>query len=299
MFSCFGYGLSIRSYFQLSELPTTGTSPDVSIRFGHLYSAPSNGKGGIGRDQTLWIYIPKVGKFLVPSGQEIVVCPIPDVEERLLGHCILGTGVPMLLHERNHLILHASAVEIDGKAIAFLGGCGGGKSTMAAALHALGYNIVADDVLCVDFNGETHPLILPGFPFLKLHHQSAAILTDRVENLPRVHSMDLRFVYRQSQGFSVSPIPLGGIYLLDRDQKIQVEPMTPKQGFQKLISHSHASGLIKDTFKEAQHFQQCAEVAAAVPVRRLKRDLTLSTIAKVTDAILQDLENKEGNSNSG
>jgi hypothetical protein len=182
----------------------------------------------------------------------------------------------MLLHERNHLILHASAVEIDGKAIAFLGACGGGKSTMAAALHALGYNIVADDVLCVDFRGETHPLILPGFPFLKLHHESAA--------------------YRQSEGFSFAPIPLGGIYLLDRDEEIRVEPMTPKEGFQKLLSHSHAFGLIKDTFNEAQHFQQCAEVASTVPVRRLKRDLALSTIAKVTDALLQDLENKDTHS---
>jgi hypothetical protein len=296
MFSYFGYGLSIRSYFQLSELPTTVTSPDVSIKFGHLYSAPSNGGGRIGRDQTLWIYVPGAGKFLVPSGQEIVVCPIPDVEERLLSQCILGTGVPMLLHERNHLILHASAVEIDGKAIAFLGACGGGKSTMAAALHALGYNIVADDVLCVDFRGETHPLILPGFPFLKLHHESAAILADRVKSLPRVHSMDPRFIYRQSEGFSFAPIPLGGIYLLDRDEEIRVEPMTPKEGFQKLLSHSHAFGLIKDTFNEAQHFQQCAEVASTVPVRRLKRDLALSTIAKVTDALLQDLENKDTHS---
>jgi hypothetical protein len=291
MFSYFGYGLSIRSHFQLSELPTTGTSAeDVSIKVGHFYSAPSNGRGRIGRDQTFWCYVPGAGKFLVPSEREIVVCPIPEVEERLLAHCILGFGVPMLLHERNHLILHASAVEINGKVIAFLGGCGGGKSTMAAALHALGYNIVADDVLCVDFKGETNLSILPGFPFLKLHHQSATILADRVESLPRVHSMDPRFIYRQSEGFSLEPIPLGCIYLLARGKKIRVEPMTPREGFQTLISHSQASGLVKDTVKEALHFQQCAEVAAAVPLRQLKRDLTLSTISKVTDAILQDLE---------
>lgn len=297
MFSYFGYGLSIRSYLEMSELRTTGISPDVSIRFGQVYSAPSNGRGRIGRDQALWIYIPEVGKFLVPSGQEIVVCPIPDVEDRLLGHCILGTGVPVLLHERGHLILHASAVEIHGKAIAFLGGCGRGKSTMAASLHALGYNIVADDVLCIDFTADRHPLILPGFPFLKLHHEAAALLTKNVENLSRVHSMDSRFVYRQSQGFSVAPIPLGGIYLLDRNEDIRVEPMTPKQGFQNLLAYSHACALIKDSFQEARHFQQCAEVASAVPVRRLKRDLALSTISKVTDVLLRDLEDRKDHSN--
>ena len=256
MFSYFGYGLSIRSHFQLSELPTTGTSAeDVSIKVGHFYSAPSNGRGRIDRDQTFWCYVPGAGKFLVPSEREIVVCPIPDVEEQLLVHCILGVRCSMLLHRAQSFNSSCKRRRNQWESHCLPWRLRWWQIHNGGSLQSLGYNIVADDVLCVDFKGETNLSILPGFPFLKLHYQSASILADRVESLPRVHSMDPRFIYRQSEGFSFEPIPLGCIYLLGRGKKIRGGTYDTQEGFQAIISHSQASGLVKDTVKEALHFR--------------------------------------------
>ena len=69
------------------------------------------------------------------GGQEVIVEPSPDADERAVRLCLLGPIVALIPHQRGRLILHASAVAVGGDAIAFLGGQGWGKSTIAAALH--------------------------------------------------------------------------------------------------------------------------------------------------------------------
>ena len=51
-------------------------------------------------------------------------------------------------------MLHASAVELDGSAMAFVGNSGQGKSTMATLMCARGARLVTDDVLSVDLDGD-------------------------------------------------------------------------------------------------------------------------------------------------
>lgn len=65
---------------------------------------------------------------------------------------ILATGgfLAFQLYLRGHVVLHASAVEVAGRALAFVGHSGMGKSTMAALMCADGAHMVTDDVLRVD-----------------------------------------------------------------------------------------------------------------------------------------------------
>lgn len=72
------------------------------------------------------------------------------------------------------LPLHASAVLIDGRAVAFTGAPGAGKSTTAAALQARGFAIVADDTVVLDLSG-ARPMCLPGHKRLKLWPDSLAL----------------------------------------------------------------------------------------------------------------------------
>lgn len=69
---------------------------------------------------------------------------------------VLGSGAlpAFLLYLRGVLVLHASAVEIDGRIVAFTGGSGRGKSTMATLMCAAGAAILTDDLLRVDFDGD-------------------------------------------------------------------------------------------------------------------------------------------------
>jgi serine kinase of HPr protein (carbohydrate metabolism regulator) len=66
----------------------------------------------------------------------------------------------VLLQQRGRLVLHASAVTVDLGVVAFMGGPGWGKSTMAAAMYARGHSIVADDVTAVRAD-KAHPVVHP------------------------------------------------------------------------------------------------------------------------------------------
>jgi hypothetical protein len=79
--------------------------------------------------------------------------------------CLFGPIIGFVLHLRGTPCLHASAVVIDGRAVAFLGHSGAGKSTMAAAFVRRGFAALTDDVLALDFSsyGGASAFALAGF----------------------------------------------------------------------------------------------------------------------------------------
>ncbi|MHA7985480.1 hypothetical protein ACX9R5_06695 [Rathayibacter sp. CAU 1779] len=66
---------------------------------------------------------------------------------------VLASGALLAwqLYMRGSLVLHASAVQVGERAIAFVGGSGRGKSTMATLMCAAGARIITDDLLRIDF----------------------------------------------------------------------------------------------------------------------------------------------------
>ncbi|HEY3128282.1 MAG TPA: hypothetical protein VGL91_02400 [Acidobacteriota bacterium] len=183
------YGLRIRSFLFLPGLPSDEGPPDVDIRLGRLNRRPKalvkEGCLRVSKNQALLSW-QDVGAFLISDGREIIVYSSLETDDRLLRLFIVGPPLGILLHQREQLVLHASAVSIDGEIVAFLAGSGCGKSTIAAALHARGHGVVADDVLAADATRE-NPTVHSGFPQLKLWPKAATLLTDIPDNLPRLH----------------------------------------------------------------------------------------------------------------
>jgi HPr Serine kinase C-terminal domain len=83
-------------------------------------------------------------------------------DEGLLPVLISGALLAMHLMLRGELVLHASAVQVDGRAVAFVGSSGMGKSTLAAALCEQGHGLVSDDLLRVDVADGGTLLVHPG-----------------------------------------------------------------------------------------------------------------------------------------
>ncbi len=78
-----------------------------------------------------------------------------------------NTILSAFLGYEGDLVLHGSAVALDGGAVVFCGPSGSGKSTVAAAMALSGTSVITDDALRVTF-GAGSPRCFPGVPELRL-----------------------------------------------------------------------------------------------------------------------------------
>ena len=87
---------------------------------------------------------------------------LPDAAPMALAHGLLaaemGMNLQMALGQRRHLLLHASAVERDGRALLMTGLSGAGKSTLSALLGERGWRFMGDEFALLDpESGLVHP----------------------------------------------------------------------------------------------------------------------------------------------
>ncbi len=105
------------------------------------------------------------GDFTIPDA-----APLPLAQGLLAAE--MGMNLQMALAQRRYLLLHASAVERDGKAVLMTGISGAGKSTLAALLMARGWRLMGDEFVLIDpRTGAAH-----AFPrLISLKNQAIAV----------------------------------------------------------------------------------------------------------------------------
>jgi hypothetical protein len=295
MFSYSAYGLGIHSALPLPELVACEADADAVVRLGKVERLPASlderGYGFWATADEACHYLAHSGAFLALGGRDIIVDPAAGVEERALRLVILGPGLGLLLHQRGRLVLHASAVEVDGTAVAFMGASGWGKSTAAAVMHSRGHGIVADDITVIDLDQDS-PTVFPGFPQLKLWPEAVVSLGETPEALPRLHPLFEKRARRISREFSQRPLPLSCIYVLAGGTTLAIEPLQPQDTLRELIRHWYGSRYGVELLRPgglSAFFQQCVNLTNRVPVCRLTRPYSLSTLPDVAQLVEEHL----------
>jgi len=116
----YAYGLFIASTIIFPELSSSNSSDyDISIKFGRkgIFPIKPNKKGSnITKYNINDIGFIFNGKtvFRVRYGKEILINPDVELHEVLLRSLILGQGMGILLHQKGYLVIHGSAVNING-----------------------------------------------------------------------------------------------------------------------------------------------------------------------------------------
>lgn len=297
---CSAYGLSIRSAISLPELTSPGVAPeadsgDVVIRVGPVHPLPAQfdpaGFGFWATADEACHFVDKVGAFLVRGGREIVVDPAPGVDDRLLRLSLLGPALALILHQRGLLVIHASVVARGDSAIAFLGRNGWGKSTIAAALYAKGYDLVTDDVAAI-LPGQAGPSVLPSFPQVKLWPQAATLLGEIPDRLPLLHPNFEKRGWRAERGFSLAPRRLERVYALAAGPVPAIERLEPREACFELLGHWYGHrfgrGLLQNG-SAALHLRQCAALAGQVSMHRLVRSGGSTTLLQLADLVDEHL----------
>lgn len=206
---------------------------------------------------------------------------------------LLGPMLGILLRLRGITCLHASAVAIDGAAIAFAGPPGAGKSTTAGLLVQGGYAALADDIVPLREYGGSFDAI-PGFPGLNLWPESRAMLEGRLQTLSadQVATEKQQWAIGDGQGkFCCKALPLGVIYLLGEREggpnAPRVEPMTAQAALMNLIANTFANKL-PDVAIRAKEFAFLGQLMNQVPVRRLVPHKDPTRLQELREVILDD-----------
>lgn len=285
------YNLHIASELEMPELTEVEGEADIFIKFDKIDNVAmiQNNCGDY-----LFAEVPDIGKFAFLSGQKIIIEPKLEVDESLLQVMILGPLLCVLLAQRGFLVLHASAVNINGKAVAFLGGRGWGKSTLATAFHTFGYNVLTDDVMPVQITSQ-ETLVFPAYPQFKVWQDAAHSLGHNTDNLSLIYKNSPKLSYKFSDGFQQTPLPLYRIYVLDKGEEHQISNVQPQEAFVNLVRHSRAISSMTPQNILTQHLQQCTQLVQQISFRRFTRKPALEDIPELVKMIVNDvLETSKG-----
>lgn len=181
---------------------------------------------------------------------------------------LLGPVFGLVLRLRGIPSLHASAVAVEGVAVALVGAAGTGKSTTAAALAARGHPLVADDVLALRTEGG-EILAQPAYPHVRLWPDIVpALLGPGAELPPLTPNWDKRGL-RLDEAFHPLPLPLGAVYVLCGREAgpdaPRLEPMSAMDAVLALVSNGYV-GWFPDRAAQARELEVLGRVARAVPV---------------------------------
>lgn len=270
------WGLPLSSERPLPGLPDSGTIADpipVTMRMGDIDAPPDNVKiaGPTIRvlGPSVWLSVPGVATCRVIDGREITVQVdlAMDADDALAS--LFGSLFALVLHQRGFLPLHASAVEVEGGAAAFVGRSCVGKSAVAAVLHGRGRRLIADDLVAVDTRTDP-PVLWPGPPSLHLWPEVIDALGMNGTKAERVRSnLDKRTIpVRGVDG----PLPIHHVTVIDAGG--MDEQLDRRSGFDALsvlVSSSWHAAALEALQIRAAHFARCAMVARSAATWRWPR----------------------------
>jgi hypothetical protein len=283
-------GLSVASEIELPGLIAGAAEPmaQVTIRCGpvpeHLPDSRAAGPTWQIAGNQFLLRIPDIARFLLNDGREIVFAPESDERAADIPIFILGTVFGILLHQREQIVLHASAVRVNGRAVLFCGPSGAGKSTLAAALAQRGYPLVNDDFCTVTANGADGPLVHPDGRQLKLWAQAIDRLDLAQSRGERVRKSLEKFYVEPSEVFT-EPLALGAVYALREARPPHasgIERPNVVDAALILRRNAYRPLLVRRMDQKANYFHAATTIANVAGIFNLTRALDF---AKMPDVI--------------
>jgi hypothetical protein len=286
-------GLSVaadRAVPGLAPAPTQGTA-DVTFHFGapapwHVadsephYIAPHTdpterpvvavrrAQGGFHFD-----YADHTQVWVGSDGREVWCTWPPSATFEDTATYLTGPILGFVLRLRGALALHASAVQIGGRALVLVGPHAAGKSTTAAGFAQRGCPVIADDVLHVRREGRQW-FAEPFAATLRLWPAGVRLALGSDAALPRITgTWDKRALAIGTAGTvgASHAVPVAAVAFLEPREPPpaapRLEPIPASEALVRLAAHSSASHLI-DGITRVREFALLAELVRATPCTR-------------------------------
>ena len=252
-------------------------------------------------DGTLWtrfyrtgegymLRFPDLGDFEVSAdGRVVRAWPVPGIFEDTMQHLYLNQVLPLALSKQGRIVFHASAIETENGAIAFLGESGYGKSTLAASFAAGGQRFLTDDALLLD-PADGGYLVQPSHPSIRLWDDSQeALLAADAELAPPVqYTPKARILSGDSLPFCNAARRLRRVYFLGDGSAVElmIQRMRPSEALIGLVRNSFLLDIEAQEMLSS-HFDLLAEMVALPIYYHLDYPRSFAALPDIRQGILK------------
>jgi hypothetical protein len=208
------------------------------------------------------------GAYLIArDGRRILLAPGPVAGWRWQ-RLLTAQALPVAALLQGLELFHASAVQVDGRVVAFSGASGAGKTTIAARLLLAGATFLADDVLALEREGDV-VVAHPGPALINLREPNTFVDLDERARLGIELGRDEGGVRLRVRRKALAG-PLHAIYLLRRRTGgggVRLKRLTPP-GPAQLLGAGFGSA-IRTPDRLVRRLDLCAHLARCIPVFEL------------------------------
>ena len=245
---------------------------------------------GLYREATGYrVRFPDLADFLIsPDGRQVQVHPVPGVSDETIGHLYRNQTLPLALSRRGQLVLHGSAIAVDGGALGFVGPSGRGKSTLAASFAVNGHPFLTDDGLVLDESGGV-VRVLPSHPSVRLwgDSQQAVLPGDIAEAPPLDFTPKARLLADAVMAFCDQPLAIRALYFLGEPgaDGPDIQPCGPRDALIACARNSFVLDIDERTFLR-EHHERLTRLVHLVPCFHLSVPRDFARLPEVRRFIL-------------
>ncbi|ASK88436.1 hypothetical protein SPHFLASMR4Y_01689 [Sphingorhabdus sp. SMR4y] len=294
-FSYSAYGLNFRSDISLPFQPTSPREKaDVTVEFGEIPEALGAGavawRNWQADDSGFLLCNDGIPCIFVSGGDTMIIAPhckpfIQDIMGQILGSASAG-----LLHQRQHFLLHSSAIATERGAAAFAGRSGAGKSTLLAEFLNRKAVALSDDVLAISTRDTSQIIASPSYPVQKLCADVLERSGKNAAELQPILNNRSKF-YAPIEDFARKPAPLRAIFCMEACdvQSPVFDIVTPQQAMPLIAKASYRKKIAYALGFAKQHFQNVEKLARNVTVIHVRRPRDIDSISQIADMVEERL----------
>ena len=274
--------MTLQSELQLllPELSETAQEPSLKVC-----------RDTLSRSGDTFQYIDLEGVFARISDKSTVAVDPKRQRAPIVSRVVLNLCLPALLFHRGATILHAGAVDVGGRGVAFTGRQDAGKSSLVTAMCQRGHRFLTDDILAV-VEADGARRAVPSFPRTSLAPETRDALGFDGQ---RVATMDDRPEdwFDIEDQFGTEPARIDVLYVLEERGGVdspEIRTLDGQTAMERLTEH-----VIQFPGPEASNplvrlFHECTDLCQSVPVKLLERPDGFEAMPDVVEHIEEDIE---------
>jgi hypothetical protein len=241
-----------------------------------------------------YLAIPKVARFLALPEQNCIVIERANasVSFQLISTWLLGTVMAYVLQYHNYLVLHGSAMLVQGRAVIFSGPSGAGKSTLANAFLQKGYPFITDDLVVIKREKTGQYCILKGPAKIKLWEDAMQHFDYDVNNATPTHYALRKYAMPVEAEHEKNTFSIGAFYELSALPGLTHtrQKLSGTEALKVLMQNAYRYFMLESLDKLPIFFKDCSVLSQQIAVNQLTRTTNFFTL----DGMIQRIEQDRG-----